>query len=279
MKLALKTLALALLVSSCMMLSATTVTVGSYDSGNCYPFMCNDSGTSSGVSIDYQQAYELGRLQRPDYHHQHQLGLCVAVSAVTRNSGRLLHFLLGLFGRRPGALEQSRHQLQWLSDLLGTASASAGGFNYGPVLTPFHAFTYNPGQGDLILEIVVNTQDNVPNGSGNGYNWADYTGADTTRAYCLTNDGLLRLPSRARWLPPLTARLQFPSPARWSCSAPELSDSRACCAARSTCKPHPLQLQKPEPHAPAFFCPKYCASLAVTCDPSGIHLPGGPQDS
>src|SRR5690242_20193839 len=33
------------------------ITVGSNDSGNCYPFMCNDSGTNVGVSIDYQQAY------------------------------------------------------------------------------------------------------------------------------------------------------------------------------------------------------------------------------
>ena len=33
------------------------VTVGNYDHGGCYPFMCNDSGTSIGQSIAYQQAY------------------------------------------------------------------------------------------------------------------------------------------------------------------------------------------------------------------------------
>jgi hypothetical protein len=43
----------------------------------------------------------------------------------------------------------------------------------------------------LLLEIVVDSQDNVPNFTGNGYNWADYTGADTTRAYCLTNSGCI----------------------------------------------------------------------------------------
>ncbi len=36
-------------------LANTTVGVG--DTGNCYPFNCNDSGTSSGQSIDYEQIY------------------------------------------------------------------------------------------------------------------------------------------------------------------------------------------------------------------------------
>src|SRR5579872_3154383 len=38
---------------------AVAVTVGTADpsNGNCYPFMCNDSGTSSGPSINYEQVY------------------------------------------------------------------------------------------------------------------------------------------------------------------------------------------------------------------------------
>jgi len=44
---------------------ATTVTVGNYDSGNCYPFMCNDSGTNVGVSIDYQQAFAASSFSGP----------------------------------------------------------------------------------------------------------------------------------------------------------------------------------------------------------------------
>ena len=76
------------------------------------------------------------------------------------------------------------------SNLIGTASVAAGGVNYGTTLTLTGInFTYNPAGGDLILEIVVDTQDNVANNSGNGYNWADYTGAVTTRAYCITNKG------------------------------------------------------------------------------------------
>jgi len=34
-----------------------TVTVGFHNTGNCYPFLCNDSGISSGQSIEYQQVY------------------------------------------------------------------------------------------------------------------------------------------------------------------------------------------------------------------------------
>jgi hypothetical protein len=51
-------------------------------------------------------------------------------------------------------------------------------------------FDYDPTIGDLLLEIVVSDQDNVPNGSGaNGYNEADDTGTSTSRAYCLTGGG------------------------------------------------------------------------------------------
>ena len=33
------------------------VTYGTSSSGNCIPFMCNDSGTSAGQSVDFQQVY------------------------------------------------------------------------------------------------------------------------------------------------------------------------------------------------------------------------------
>ena len=37
---------------------ATTLTIGSADSLNCYPFTCNDSQTSTGQSAEYQQVYD-----------------------------------------------------------------------------------------------------------------------------------------------------------------------------------------------------------------------------
>ena len=59
MKPTLKLLILFALLSMTLMLHASSVTVGSMDGGNCYPFMCNDSGTNVGQSIDYQEAYAL----------------------------------------------------------------------------------------------------------------------------------------------------------------------------------------------------------------------------
>jgi len=182
MKLALKTLALALLVSSCLMLSATTVTVGNYDSGNCYPFMCNDSGTSSGVSIDYQQAYAASSFSGP-----------ITITSISWETwtGTLGDYVLGgsydfywgysAVGLALGSSTASNYNGS--ATFLGTG---IGGFNTGSTLTLSlgSGFTYNPGLGDLILEIVVSNQDNVPNGTGNGYNWADYTGAATVRSYC-----------------------------------------------------------------------------------------------
>ena len=167
MKLALKTLALALLVSSCMMLSASTVTVGNYDSGNCYPLMCNDSGTSVGVSIDYQQAFDSAAFGgaspstlSPGTSRQLSGATSQSWEVITASGGATL---LLVWGSRP--ISPATTTARRISS--GTASVPAGGIIYGSVLTlsGFTPFTYNPGQGDLLLEIVVDTQDNVPNDS------------------------------------------------------------------------------------------------------------------
>jgi hypothetical protein len=51
-------------------------------------------------------------------------------------------------------------------------------------------FVYNPADGPLLLEAVVTNQQNVPNGNGNGYNQADYSGSGvTSRAVCVTGAG------------------------------------------------------------------------------------------
>jgi hypothetical protein len=183
----LKLLTLFVLLSMTLMLHATSVTVGSMDSGNCYPFMCNDSGTSVGQSIDYQEAYVSTAFSAP-----------ITVSSMswgqwTGNPGDVIlggsyTFYWGYSA--VGLALTSNFASNYVAGtqvLLGTATVPVGGVTYGPTLTlsGFMPFTYNPANGDLLLEIVVNNQDNVPNGTGNGYNWADYTGTQVTRAYCL----------------------------------------------------------------------------------------------
>jgi hypothetical protein len=39
-------------------MAARANTIGIADSFNCYPSACNDSGTSTGQSIEYQQVYD-----------------------------------------------------------------------------------------------------------------------------------------------------------------------------------------------------------------------------
>ncbi len=164
--------------------AASTVTVGSNDGGNCYPFNCNDSGTSVGQSIDYQQIYSSSAFSG-------------AISI------KKISFYTFQFGPPPSVLGGD------YTITLGTTTAAIGsGYPIGPLsnVQTFHsgslpstvsgtytisgaAYNYNPADGNLVMEVVVNNQDVVPNGSGNGYFEADYTGVDTTRAYLLTGNG------------------------------------------------------------------------------------------
>ena len=188
MKATLKLIVCTLLLSIPMLCAPLSVTVGSYDSGNCYPFMCNDSGTSVGVSIDYQEAYNSARFPG-----------AISISSISWDLfqapaialGGNYSFWYGYSAVGLGLGANLAANYNGAPVFLGTASIPAGGFNFGTTLTLTLGapFTYDPALGDLILEIVVDTQDNVANTGANGYNWADYTGTDVTRAYCLTNVG------------------------------------------------------------------------------------------
>ena len=190
LKTTLKMLTLLALLSMSLMLHATSVSVGSMDGGNCYPFMCNDSGTSVGVSIDYQQAFVSSAFSGPftvssiSWSYWPFAGPAIAL-------GGNYTFSWGYSAVGLGLSTNLASNYNGAPNLIGTASIPAGGINFGTTLTLTSGtpFTYNPALGDLILEVVVDTQDNVPNTGANGYNWADYTGAVTTRAYCLTNVG------------------------------------------------------------------------------------------
>ncbi len=167
------------------------VTVGTDTTGNCYPFMCNDSGTSVGQSIDYEQVYGSTSFTSPEtidsisWYFASVFGGndVVLGGSYEFEWGYAAFNAVGNLGATPAS--------NYISgpNLIGTATVPAGGTNYGAILTltGFAPFTYDPALGDLLLEIIVSNQDNVPNGSGNGYNEADGTGAVTSRAYCLTN--------------------------------------------------------------------------------------------
>jgi hypothetical protein len=164
------------------------ITVGSKDSGNCYPFMCNDSGTSSGPSITYQEAYNPSAFSGP-----------ISITSLTFYFWPFAGSSTILGGEYDISLSTATTTYNFLSSTLSSNvgadsqlfndyTVPAGGANFGSMLTIAGTpFSYDPANGPLLLNVYVTNQDNVPNGSANGYNWADYTGAAVTRAFSVTN--------------------------------------------------------------------------------------------
>ncbi len=182
-----------LVVLSAGILMHADVTVGTFVTGNCYPLMCNDSGTSSGQSIDFQQVYTHSAFSGPTtinaitwYYDTMDGGNAIAIGGTYTFEWGYAAF---------GSVNNLSTNLagNYISgpNVIGTATIPVGGIPDDPTLTlsGFAPFTYDPSLGELLLEIIVTDQDNVPNFSGNGYNQSDNTGSVTSRAYCLTNVG------------------------------------------------------------------------------------------
>lgn len=162
--------------------ASANVTVGVPLTGNCYPFECNDSGVTIGQSIDYQQIYS-----------------STAFSGIT--SFNTITFFDTLF---PGPVISGNYTITFstttaalgaafpIAPLANTATFFSGALG-GPIGTSFSitgaTYNYDPSMGNLVMEVVVNNQAGVPNGSGNGYFDADDSGTATTRAYCLAGCG------------------------------------------------------------------------------------------
>jgi hypothetical protein len=164
---------------------ADGVTIGVADTANCYPFACNDSGTNVGLAMEYQQVYAANQFsgqmaisgitffdtQYPGttvLNGDYQIFLSTAPATVGPGTlGTDAAANIGSDNTRffSGNLGQT---------LLGSTFDIAG-------TTPF---LYNPGNGNLLMDVLVSNQDNVANGFGNGYLDADSSGSVTSRAWC-----------------------------------------------------------------------------------------------
>jgi hypothetical protein len=182
-----------LLIALSSVARADEVTVGVADTGDCYPFMCNDSGTGSGLAIEYQQVYSSSEFSGP-----------MLITSETFYD--LYAQMFGgddlLFGGNyTFSLSTTSADVNMLgtdlADNLGaddttvlTYSASPGGEMFGTdfTFTNTTPFLYNPADGNLLLDITVEDQDNLVNALGNSYNDADDTGMETSRAYEFTGD-------------------------------------------------------------------------------------------
>lgn len=108
-------------------------------------------------------------------------------------AGRHLRPLLGQSANGLALSSNLASNYNGASTFVGQITIPAGGINFSSALTlGFLPFTYETAIGDLLLEWVPSNQDLVANGQGNGYNSADYTGTNVSRAYCLTNVGCTR---------------------------------------------------------------------------------------
>ena len=181
-------LATALLLSGMMaqIAQAAPITIGSNDGGNCYPFMCNDSGTNVGPSIHYQEVYSSGAFAGPVTINSETFYYDFLDGGSNTLLGGTYVFSLSTTSAPVGGLDST------LSNNIGpdntqvlTVTIPAGGVSMGTsyTFTNTTSFTYDPAFGNLLLDIMVANQDNVPNGTGNGFNEADDTGIEVSRAY------------------------------------------------------------------------------------------------
>jgi hypothetical protein len=177
------------------MLSFTTVmhadlTLGSYDGPNCIPFMCNTSGTNVGLSYDYQEAYNSAKFSGSTSISSITWYLWPpSVSNVFLGGSYTFYWGYSAVGLNLTA--NLAANLSGSESLLGTWNVPAGGFPMGSSATfsSFIPFSYDPSAGDLLVEIVVYDQDNVPNTGLNGYNWSDTVGGNVARAWCAPTQG------------------------------------------------------------------------------------------
>lgn len=158
--------------------------VGSIDGGNCFPFGCNGSGISAGESIHYQQFYSSTAFSGPIV-----IGSLTFYNSLPQFAGNLIGgeyiFHLSTAATGIGSVSST------LADNIGADNTL---FFSGSIGTGSLAFTvmgsqfyYDPQLGDLLLDIVVNNQDNVPNDGVNGYNDASRAGPVTQSAFMLGN--------------------------------------------------------------------------------------------
>jgi hypothetical protein len=191
----------AALVLCFLMLSGLSYaqTVGVFNGGNCYPFMCNDSGASTGQSIDYQQVFAPSAFSGTTTINSITWNYADIGSGFSDEAiGGTYNLYLGYSTNPVGSQSTTLANNVFGSETwLGTLTIPAGGESDDPTLT-FNLttpFVYNPTIDPLLLEVVVTNQDNVPNGyqfgSGqyNGYNQADYGSDVTNRAYCVSGTG------------------------------------------------------------------------------------------
>ena len=185
MKLTVKGLLLLVVLAAGVLVHAN-VTIGNNNTGNCYPFLCNDSGTNTGPAIDYQQAYTHTAFSGPTTITDIQFAYAAQFGGTSTLLSGDYGFWLGTSANPFNALsanQPSNRSADWTLVLsLTNPTVDCNPMCTFNLTTPF---TYNPANGDLLFEVIATNQAIFSNGSGNGYLEADDTGTVTARTWCL----------------------------------------------------------------------------------------------
>lgn len=171
-------------------MAARANTIGIADSSNCYPSTCNDSGTSTGQSIEYQQVYNSSAFSGIKAFNTLTFYDTYTASQGL-NAGPIIDgtYAINFFytAATPGNLD---------STLVSNEGTSIGAFSNLQVDQPLtfsdsisfagNTLSYDPTMGNLLMDVIVTNQGDVPNdGFSNGYLDTDSTGLTTSRAYNL----------------------------------------------------------------------------------------------
>lgn len=172
---------------------AGAITVGVADTGDCYPFMCNDSGTGVGPSIQYQQVYAASAFSGPVAINSETFfwDFAQQFGGTDTLLGGTYVFSLSTTSKAVDGLDGTCSSCNLGPDNTQVASVTItpGGVSFGTSYTFDNTvdFNYDPSKGNLLLDVAVSNQDNVPNlpPSTNSFNDGDDTGNVMSRAFFL----------------------------------------------------------------------------------------------
>jgi hypothetical protein len=172
---------------------ATDLTIGSADNWNCYPFTCNDSGTSTGQSAEYQQVYNSSAFSGITTFNTLTFYDSYTASQIP-NAGPIIPgtYAISFFytAATPGSIDPT---------LTPNEVTSIGTFSTLQVDQPLtftdsisfagNTLSYDPTIGNLLMDVIVTDQANIQNDGNNGYLDMDSTGVNIGSAYDVTGVG------------------------------------------------------------------------------------------
>jgi PEP-CTERM motif len=157
--------------------------------GNCFPFTCNNSGVTTGLTSEYQQVYSAMAFSGPEtiYGLTYYFDNGGSTEVLTGTYDIFLSTTAAVVNGLSGDPAANRG-----TDYTGV-DVFHGGVNSDPsftiaLTTPF---SYNPANGNLLLEVMAFNQPDITDTGENAFLQADHSGDVTSRAWGSSTSGPL----------------------------------------------------------------------------------------